>query len=74
LKIIENVAVVICVAASVMISIYAKDANFVLVFSLFSVSALILAVTTYLKKDYAICLLQVFFVAVNTFALVKELF
>jgi presenilin-like A22 family membrane protease len=73
MKVIENVAVAACIVASVIVSLYAKDSNFVLVFSLFAASALVLAATSYKKQDWAIMRLQIFFVAANSYALAKEL-
>jgi len=70
---IEDLAVVICVSASVMVSFFAAETNFAILFSLFLVSALILSVTTYLKKNFPIMRLQMFFVLINTFALTKIL-
>jgi len=72
IDIIENVAVATCVAASCLISFYAKEVNFPLVFSLFLVSAATLTITTTIKKQWAIMRLQAFFVLINAFALVKE--
>jgi len=72
IDIVENIAVVTTVAASCMISFFAKDANFALVFSLFLISAAALVITTSIKKQWAIMRLQAFFVAINTFALLKE--
>jgi len=73
IDVVENLAVALAILASCMISFFAKDANFVVVFSMFLVSALALAVTSTIKNQWAIMRLQTFFVLVNTFALVKEI-
>ncbi|MDX8383281.1 MAG: hypothetical protein R8M45_04310 [Ghiorsea sp.] len=72
IKTIENVATVLCMLATIDISFFAATANFMLVFSLFLASSLILAVTTYLSANYSIMRLQIFFIAMNSIALVKE--
>jgi len=73
IKIIENTAVAMCVVASCILSVYSSDANFVLVFSMFIVSACMLTYTLIKQKQYAVARLQGFFIFINVFALVKEL-
>ena len=72
IKIAENISIVTCIAASITVSFYASEANFKIVFALFLISAAILAVTMYIKKQTEVFRLQVFFVIMNSFALAKE--
>jgi len=67
----ENVAVILCMAATIQVSFFAQDANFYIVFSLFTVSSLILATILYIKKCFAQVRLQSFFILMNAFALIK---
>ena len=69
----ENVATILAMVGTCLISFFAKDSNFALVFGIFLISAVILSYTMFIKKEYAIMRLQLFFVMMNSFALIKEI-
>lgn len=69
LDIVEIPAVVATMFASIMLAKDAASADFLLVYMLFLASSLIISVTTYIRKSYNIMALNLFYVAVNSYAL-----
>jgi len=69
--VVENLAVILCVVASLEVSVFASEANFHFIFSAFALSSLTLTVVLFIKKQFAQMRLQLFFVVMNLFALVK---
>ena len=72
-KVYENFATILAIVGTCLVSFYAKDSNFMVVFGVFLVSSLILSYTMYMKEEYAIMRLQLFFVVMNSVALIKEI-
>jgi len=67
----ENIAVGCTIILSSMIAFYADNTPFIVVFPLFVAASIVLAYTTYIKQQYAIMRLQLFFILINTFAFIK---
>ena len=71
LDLIEIPAVIATMLAAIMLARDAAAADFVLVYILFLSSSAIITMTTYFRKAYNIMALNLFYVAVNSYALLN---